>query len=337
MSSVLNGRFSCPDLASSALTSPAIALAAATCAASLCQASITFGPDFDGSYVSSNLGRPSGLPTPAGGLTLLAGDPNTLLIGGGANTPGGAIYSVALTRDSGGHITGFAGSVAHFADAPFIDGGLAYGPGGVLFYTRFNTHQLGQIKPGSTATNRVDAITGFGSYTPNSSVGSLTFVPSGFGADGALKAVTYQQGHFGTIPLTPDGNGTFAPGTGAFNEQLTGGPEGIAYVAAGCAGFIRNSLLVAEYGTGTIAAYDIDADANPIASTRREFLTGLTGAEGAFVDPLTGDFLFSTFFAGSEVFVIRGFEPPPQVPEAASVLVWLGHVACFASIRRRGA
>jgi hypothetical protein len=297
-------------------------------------ASISFGPDFAGDYVSSNLGRPLNLPTPAGGLTLLAGDPNTLLIGGTANAPGGAIYSVALTRDSGGHITGFAGAATFYASAPYIDGGLAYGPGGVLFYTRFNVHQLGQIKPGSSVTDRVDNITGFGGA--GNSVGSLAFVPSGFGSDaGDLKAITFQQGHFGTIPLTPDGNGTYAPGTGTQNATLTGGPEGIAYVAAGSPGFVNNSLLVAEYNNGTIAAYDIDAQANPIASTRREFLTGLTGAEGAFVDPLTGDFLFSTFFAGSEVFVVRGFEPPPQVPEAASVLVWLGLVASFASGRRR--
>ncbi|MGD9632350.1 MAG: hypothetical protein AB7G28_14120 [Pirellulales bacterium] len=310
--------------------------AAVTLVATRANASILFGTDFAGSYVSSNLGSPSGLPVPAGGLTLLAGDPNTLLIGGKANTIDGAIYSVALTRDAGGHITGFGGPATYYASAPFIDGGLAYGPGGVLFYTRYNTHQLGQIEPGSNVTDRVDNILGFGA--PGNSVGSLAFVPAGFGANaGALKAVTYQQGNFGTIPLAPDGNGTFAPGSGTLDTILSGGPEGIAYLAAGSPGFLNNSLLVAEYNNGAIAAYDIDAAANPIPSSRREFLTGLTGAEGAFIDPLTGDFLFSTFFAGSEVFVVRGFEPPAAVPEAAGILVWLGLIGSALWGRRRNA
>jgi hypothetical protein len=41
------------------------------------------------------------------------------------------------------------------------------------------------------------------------------------------------------------------------------------------------------------------------------FISGLTGAEGAVIDPLTGDFLFSTFGAANHVIVVRGFAPPP--------------------------
>lgn len=314
-----------------------VCFALAACATSTASASITFAPDFADSYVASNLGRPSGLPAPAGGLTLLAGDPNTLLIGGNANTASGAIFSVPLTRDGSGHITGFAGPATHFASAPLIDGGLSYGPGGVLFYTRFNTHQIGQIEPGSNATDRVDTITGFGGGSPNNSVGSLAFVPPGFDGAGQLKAVTFQQGSFGTIPLAADGSGTYAPGTGTQNATLSGGPEGIAYVAGGNPGFASDTLLVAEYTAGKVGAYDIDTNGNPIVSTRRDFITELTGVEGAFVDPLTGDFLFSTFFAGSEVFVVRGFAPPPQVPEAAGFLIWLGLIiaATVRGARRR--
>jgi hypothetical protein len=39
----------------------------------------------------------------------VSGNPNTLLIGGGANTAAGRIYQVGLARDSNNHITGFAG------------------------------------------------------------------------------------------------------------------------------------------------------------------------------------------------------------------------------------
>lgn len=36
-------------------------------------------------------------------------------------------------------------------------------------------------------------------------------------------------------------------------------------------------------------------------------VTGLNGAEGALIDPVTGDFLFSTFGSGNEVFKVTGF------------------------------
>ena len=306
-----------------------------TLIASPSSASIIFGPDFT-SYAATNLGSPSGFPTPAGGLTLLAGDSNTLLIGGNANTPSGALYSIGLTRDANHHITGFTGTTSLYASAPYIDGGLAYGPGGVLFYTRYNLHQLGQIEPSSAATDRVDTITGFGA--PGNSVGSLAFVPNGFGSTGTLKISTYQQGQFGTLPLTSDGSGTYSPGPAVLEATLSGGPEGIAYVVAGSAGFAVNSILVAEYNNGTIAAYDVDVSDNPILATRREFLTGLTGAEGAFIDPMTGDFLFSTFMAGSEVFVVQGFTPPDTITaEPTSMTIWLGMTFAESTsrIRRR--
>lgn len=294
-------------------------------------ASLAFGPDFAGNYVASSLGSPAGLPAPAGGLTLLAGDPNTLLIGGGANSASGAIYAVPLSRGAGGHITGFAGPATLFASAPQIDGGLAYGPGGVLFYTRFNVHTLAQIEPGSTSQDRQDIIAGFGELYADS-VGSIAFVPDGFAGAGQLKAVTFQKGSFGTIPLSPDGNGTYAPGTGTHDATLSGGPEGIAYVKGTNPGFGVDSLLVAEYTSGKVGAYELDANGNPIPSTRRDFITDLISVEGAFVDPMTGDFLFSTFHAGSEVHVVRGFSPPGVVPEATSFIIWsalaMAGVAC---------
>jgi hypothetical protein len=66
-------------------------------------------------------------------------------------------------------------------------------------------------------------------------------------------------------------------------------------------------VLISEYGLASISAYDVDANFDPIPSTRRVFATGIGGAEGAFVDPATGNFLFSTFGGGSRVLSIRGF------------------------------
>ena len=45
-------------------------------------------------------------------------------------------------------------------------------------------------------------------------------------------------------------------------------------------------------------------------------ITGLDGAEGAFIDPVTGDYLFSTFGSTNRVIVVKGFSKPPPPPVA---------------------
>ena len=70
-------------------------------------------------------------------------------------------------------------------------------------------------------------------------------------------------------------------------------------------------MLVAEYGNDVIATYQIDASGNPIPASRAVFVSGLTGAEGSVIDPMTGDFLFSTFGGTNQVIVVQGFAPPP--------------------------
>ena len=50
--------------------------------------------------------------------------------------------------------------------------------------------------------------------------------------------------------------------------------------------------------------------------TRTLFMTDVTGPEGATIDPVTGDLLFSFFTASrEEVLVVRGFAPPPPDEE----------------------
>ena len=79
--------------------------------------------------------------------------------------------------------------------------------------------------------------------------------------------------------------------------------------------FSGPSLLVSEYGVDEVAAYQVNANGDPIIATRRSMITGLDGAEGALLDPVTGDFLFSTFGGGSRVVAVRGFRaPPPAAP-----------------------
>ncbi len=99
------------------------------------------------------------------------------------------------------------------------------------------------------------------------------------------------------------------------DSRIDGGPEGFVYVPTGSPQFSGPSLLVSEYGVDEVAAYQVDANGDPVIATRRPMITGLDGAEGALLDPVTGDFLFSTFGGGSRVVAVRGFRaPPPQLP-----------------------
>ena len=295
------------------------------------QAAVTLVPPYDSSYSITGLGSVPGLPTNYGGLVLEAGDPNTLLIGGGANGANGAIYSIGVTRGAGNHITGFTGTASLYASAPYIDGGLSYGPGGVLFYTAYPTNEIGEIKPGSVSPDKVVSLTGL----VTSSVGSLQFAP-----DGSFKIASYNGGGFYSASLSPDGSGTYNISSVTLQSTPGNGPEGIVYVPTGSPLFGTPSLLLAEYSTGTVGAYQVDSSYNLIGGTRQSFISGLSGAEGAFIDPLTGDFLFSTFGGGDQVIEVQGFvQPPSATPEPSTLLVCAtaGLIAsAYASHRRRG-
>jgi hypothetical protein len=162
---------------------------------------------------------------------------------------------------------------------------------------------------------------------------ALNFVPAGFGGAGKVKLVSWAGGQWYSATLAADGLGTFdlaglaqvdldlvAPGI----QNAPGGPEGFVYIASGNPAFALDSLLISEFSAGTVGAYDLDADGNPLVTTRRTFLSGLSGAEGATIDPLTGDFLFSTFGGSNEVVVVQGFLPPPTGVPAPATLLLLG-------------
>ena len=74
--------------------------------------------------------------------------------------------------------------------------------------------------------------------------------------------------------------------------------------------FEQPSVLVAEWSAGNIVAYQITADGDPIPASRRVFVSGLTGAEGGMIDPLTGDYLFTTFGGGDRVIRVDGLRIP---------------------------
>lgn len=291
----------------------------------------TIAPAFVSNYSFVDLGSAAGVPINYGGLTLKAGDPNTLLIGGSADNSAGAIYSIGVTRDVDGHINAFSGTASLFSTAANIDGGLAYGPGGVLFAATYSNNQLLQIKPGSSSPDKVIDLSAAG-ITP--STGNVSFVPAGFPGAGGIRILSYSGGGFYTGTLTPDGLGTYNLSGVALQATVGGGPEGIIYVPPGSPSFAGSNMLITEYGTGKVGAYTLDANGYPIPASRQDFLTGLSGALGAFTDPQTGDFLFSTYGGTNRVIAVRGFAAAAPEP-ASAVLLVCGGLALLGR-RRRG-
>jgi hypothetical protein len=293
---------------------------------------VSLGPDFVTDYNFVELGNVPGLPPSYGGLTFKLGDPNTLLIGGSANAASGRLYEIGVVRDANNRIIGFAGTANQFGDiGEYNDGGVVYGLNNVLFTAQWPVNNLGQTKLGSTDEDRVDNLSSLG--IGGSSISALNFVPTGFAGAGKMKVVSWVIGNWYDVAYSPDGSGTFNLDSAtqidldpiaAGIQILPGGPEGFVYILAGNPGFTVNSLLVSDYSDGQVSAYELDSEGNPLVATRRNFLAGLTGAEGAVIDPLTGDFLFSTFGGGDRVVLVSGFnapEPPSvSTPEPASVL-----------------
>jgi hypothetical protein len=289
----------------------------------------TIDPFYANDYSFVDLGSVAGVPPSNGGITFLAGDNNTLLLGGSANTQSGAIYRVPVVRDGQGHITSFGAPTLHAA-APGsffggIDGGLTYGPGGVLFYTAYSDNEVGQIEPGSAGPDRLIDLTPLGVA---SSVGALTFVPSGFAGAGRLKLASFSSGDWYDTTVSPDGSGTYNIAPVGAGIQIGGGPEGIVYIDDANPVFALDSILVSEWSQGRIVSYEINANGDPIPATQRVFMAGLTGALGAVLDPVTGDFLFSTFGGGDRIIRVTGFIPEP----ASATLLALGSAM---ALRRR--
>jgi hypothetical protein len=279
-----------------AISSLALALALAAGLAHAQQVA----PQFASNYTLFDLGSVPGVPANYGGLTLDPTNPDVLWIGGSANTGSGRAYSITVDRNDCGDVAGFVGVAQQRVATPQIDGGLAFGPTGVLFSTRYPDNGINQSLPGSGVVDRVIDLTSLGVA---SSTGTLAFAP-----DGTLKIASYNASRWYSAVLTPHPtDGTFLISSIQQRAQLQGGPEGIAYVPAGSVLFPNPAVLICEYNSASIVAYDVDANWDPIPSTRRVFATGVSGALGAFVDPTTGNFLFSTFGGGSRVLSVRGF------------------------------
>ena len=260
------------------------------------------------SYSFVTLGSVPGVPSAYGGVAFRAVEPDVLYIMGASNGAGGAMYKIAVVRDATKHITGFAGSAMQVATAPYNDGGFQFGPNDVAFYTRYPKNELGQIKMASSAT---DKLINLAPHGVAGSVGAMGFVPAGYPGTGKIKVTSYNTNTFYTGTLVPDASGTYDLSNVVAGTTIQGAVEGFIYLPPGSPQFASfQSMLVCEFATGGIYAYDLDANADPIRATRRPFMTGLTGAQGAAIDPLSGDFVFSTFGGSNSVIAVRGFALP---------------------------
>ena len=273
----------------------------------------TLTPEFvTAGYTLTDLGSVDQLPPLYGGLTIRPDQPNTLYICGYANNSPGKLYTVPLVRDpETHHITGFADSATFFVDAPDNDGGVFFAPNGTLLFTRYSMNHLGQVLPnGDYVTTLLT------DYGISSSVGSIALVPSGYPGAGNLIFASYNAAIFYNVPYTIDGSGLYILSNKTEEVSVVGianGPEGIAYVPQGSLGFPNLSMVVSSYGDGTVMVFDVGNEGLPDPATAREMVTGLSGAEGALIDPVTGDFLFSTFGGGDKVIRITGFVAPSAI------------------------
>lgn len=270
---------------------------------------IQIAPEFASSYTCVNLGTLASIPTPWGGFAMKANEPSTLLVSGNARDASGRLYSVPIGRDASCHVSGFTGTTADYAEAPYNEAGIAYGPSGVLFLAQAVVNKLGELKPGSTVTDKTVDMAALGMGDSMCGVG---FPPMGFASPGQLKLVNWPSpGFWYSADLSDDGTGTYNVANMTKGAQLANGAAGFVFIAAGNVGFPNNSILVSEYDAGTVAAYELDAQSNPKPASRRVFIQGLTGAQGGVVDPTSGDFLFSTF-STALIIAVRGFSPPVQ-------------------------
>lgn len=315
----------------------------------------TIDPAYASAYGLVALGAPGDITgAPYGGFMFASGDPNTLLISQNTDSGSAEIDSIGVIRGGGGHIIGFDSTHTFVASAygsggssnPFegIDGGLAYAPNGTMLYTSYPDNSVGEILPGATTPGTFVSLTSSGVGAAGQSVGTLEVVPRGFAGAGQLKIASFDGSTWYASTLSansPSGpstysitnvnqipTATFAPGTG---------PEGIAYVHGGAPLIANDSVAISEYGTGAVALYQIDANGDPIASTRTALVDNAFDVEGAAFDPVTGDLLFTASANGMDQFYeVNGFMATVPAPSSLLTLAACA-LPTFGLLRRRRA
>lgn len=270
----------------------------------------TLAPEFATDYNLTDLGTVPGVPPNFGGLFILSSDPDALYIGGNADTATGGLYRIELVRDGSNLITGFTGTAVQVAPAPYNDGGIVPDPGGLISFAQYPANRYGQIDLDTgTVVTDID-LSSLGVAATSTSV---AFIPAGLPDAGGMRIGSWSGGQFYDVDYSIGAGGliTINGVTNIPGSTLPGGPTGWTYVQAGSPQIMVASMVVSEYSTGQVAVFEMDAGGNPIIATRRLFISGLSGALGAAIDPVSGAFLFSTFGGGDRVIAVNGFVAPP--------------------------
>jgi hypothetical protein len=258
-------------------------------------------PPYSSSYTLVTIGRPAGVPNPFGGIAFL--NWSTMLVGGGADGSYGAIYQVPVLRDlTTGHIKRL-GTAALPASAPYLDGGIALGPGDVLFVPTYPSNTLLEYLPGSTIPDQTVDLTPLG---VSGSVGAFQFVPAGLPGAGVFKILSYTAGQWYDATLTPNGSGTYDVSSVTPTVNTGSNPEGMIYIPPGSSQFSAPSVLVNDNNSGDVYVYPTDSDGNPVGAGSI-FLSGLQLVMGSAIDPITGDILFSNETIDSGIAGVQGF------------------------------
>jgi hypothetical protein len=290
---------------------------------------IVISSAYSANYTAASIGPAPGVPTIYAGVAFNPSDPNTLYIAGNAFSTGGGIYAVQVTRNTAGHITGFAGTASLYSTAPNIsNGGLVFGPGNVLFYTAGNN--VGEIKPGSTSPDKV-VVAPVG--TADTTLGTLAFNPY----NGAFDITSYLGATVFDTTLSADGSGTYNISSPSYATPFLG-PHilGLFYPPLTAPQFSSPSVILADKGEGELAIFQLDSNGHLIPGTSSLFAT-IPSMEGSTTDPLTGDLLL-TDYSGLQgtnapfIDVIQGFSTP--APEPASLTLF-GCAATILITRRR--
>jgi hypothetical protein len=279
--------------------------------------SVVMAAQFQKDYYVYDLGNPPGVTGRLGGCTVHYQDADTLLIAGDSEETTGAIYSIKLKRDLCGHILGFSGMATKIATTPYVDANLLYVKSNLLFYSEWPIYTLGQLLPNAMSPARETNLQSLG--MAGGGTGGIGFAPAylPMAVAGKMRGVTWPDGYWYHIDLTPDGNlFTVSAVTQIPGSTLPGGPGGFAYVPPGSPDFAMHSVIMAEWSANKVATYAIDMNGDPDPKTRVEFFTAFPRPWGAYFDRISGDYLFLTWGAGppDEVYVVRGFAVPPPPP-----------------------
>jgi hypothetical protein len=279
---------------------------------------VQLAPPFDALYTVYDLGPVPGVPNSLGGTVIRPGSNDKLLVAGGSESSGGAIYEITVKRNTCGNIIGFVGTATQVASTPYVDANLVFTSANLLLYTEWPQYTLAQLTGTATAPDRRTDLRPLGMPdSGDSGPGGLGIVPPGLASAGELRAVTWPGGRWYHVATAPDGS---LMNVQSITEKtvLPNQPGGFAYVPAGSPGFAAQSLIVAEWHTDTtldrVAVYTVDASGDPVVSTRREFFQKFPHPWGAYFEPVKGDYLFLSWGTGDDhLYIVQGFVPPPPL------------------------